>query len=968
MTINTDLATAEGTIRRLVLRIDGLNYDFWQPHDIALPSSGWTRTALECFLPPDQEFTMGLDFKSMKSDPSRMSFELGDLPDPNDATKLLFAQIFAPGRWNSSSAKDTIAVRKAATEKQIDADATSLYGKYASGWDASGEAHIGRETFSYTGIGTTTETISGNSNTIYQFTGVTKGLYPCVGASNYGYTYPLADLDNVSADMADFNVISTVPYTMLGRRVALYVTTYDQSTGEWHTEAESLAYGPLWVGTINDAIVWDPAKFVYKLSCQHILAQAWDQEIARDLPTGEIRMINLSGDIGRNFGVREDSVTGAHGAIRSVTVAAPAVADGHPIAGYTADWLSAAQFFLSAFNTAGYVGQTASVKWSTSEFPPRLIVNAASTIAKVVIFPWDVVTTSVESRSHLMNVLGFPFDVPIEIPLDSGAGSVPTGTVYSAYHPLGTRSNGSNILIEHSAIPADQGDYSVNRTTIKAKVEGKTNAPYVVAISALATATNTLSTIAPKQRRHYQEPQFIGTVANDIFDISYSSGDRAISVSSIYKPEVKGQDYSPTPRGPFELLYFSLISSGTSTYQDGTYDVLNWRYGAAVQDDLVDQQSFLDADKIVLSSSSDLSDRGDLEFDKPTTWGKWAEAECKLFGVALVWSGGKITAKHVVSGQQSLWTQALSVSNKAAAVEHPSVTTSTGNAINSWKVRRPSIFDGKMEPLVTVNDRISQQQMQLTSAAKIDHPGLSRIISQDKMAVLLTQNFKAWMPLFRLPWQELEVTLAPTLVNLISVGDFVQYTNLLTHPNPYGDGSLSTTAFGLVKKVSHPYSGDKAFTGKATLLINSRYDPTRKVPWAASALIDKTATTGGWDSANYRLTLIALKYGAAGDSDDGAAFADGDLVKIIETAPADPTSPTEWGPIAVASAYETDGAQVLTLATITLTGYDTTGATEYAVITADYSDCTAAQILRNAHQAAPATHLLNSADPASIYG
>jgi hypothetical protein len=156
-------------------------------------------------------------------------------------------------------------------------------------------------------------------------------------------------------------------------------------------------------------------------------------------------------------------------------------------------------------------------------------------------------------------------------------------------------------------------------------------------------------------------------------------------------------------------------------------------------------------------------------------------------------------------------------------------------------------------------------------------------------------------------------------------------------------------------------------TGSVTLIICGQ-DETRMMPWCPGAVVDYGAASGGWDAGNSILTLLESEFTtAATEPVDGATFAAGDKLLIFERAPADPTSLTLTPAVLTGVGY-TALTRTLEISEGTITGFDTTGETEYALVFADYATAVAAQKTRGTWQAAQGTHLLNAADRAKAYG
>jgi hypothetical protein len=81
---------------------------------------------------------------------------------------------------------------------------------------------------------------------------------------------------------------------------------------------------------------------------------------------------------------------------------------------------------------------------------------------------------------------------------------------------------------------------------------------------------------------------------------------------------------------------------------------------------------------------------------------------------------------------------------------------------------------------------------------------------------------------------------------------------LINHPyllDPFGTGEMGLLAYGIVMSSSWDF---QTLVGQATVLIDDV--AMRDHPWGPSALTDITETNGGYDAANYRLTLVESHY------------------------------------------------------------------------------------------------------------
>jgi hypothetical protein len=271
----------------------------------------------------------------------------------------------------------------------------------------------------------------------------------------------------------------------------------------------------------------------------------------------------------------------------------------------------------------------------------------------------------------------------------------------------------------------------------------------------------------------------------------------------------------------------------------------------------------------------------------------------------------------------------------------------------SWDYTTRKYWD-----LITVEDVNSIAGIQDTRTVKLKHPGIRTDGSTPPLRQLL-RSVMAGRSEKALPWWTTSVSLASWLFRRVAVGDIVRFAST-TIPDPYGSGERDCDCLGIVIDLTWNY---RARSGRASLLLYSRFSADSVAPWAASALVDKSAANGGWDAANRRLTLLPLAFGQVGDQDDGARFAAGDYVYLIERAAADSTAPTVLGgPVQVNKAYEADGANLLTLdPAAVFAAWDADK--EWFVVPADYDEVATAQKTTNAYQADATTRLIDGDAP-----
>lgn len=928
MTVTTDIATATGVHRRLFIKIDGLPDILWQRGNQALPS--WAGRTHRTCLSVRSEFSSDLDLGEMKAGISAMEFELDDIEASSGVS--YFGQLFAPARWSAAGNDHARVLLGTAPETYLNANATTIPLVNSTVLGATGTGYIGQETISWTG------------NAANILTGVSKGLYPCVGTT-YGYTYKRPELATKGASMH----VGEVPYSWLGRRVALYVHTYDKASGAWHAEAQSVL---LWVGRISDEIRQEGSTGRWVLSCVSILDDL-DVKIAADLPESRLNGINLQGEKGRTF-----QVSWYLGGSSSAIVT---VAKGHYTGASLAKELTNELF--GALPTAE-LNIEVEVNEKTGKSGIHLYSHLAADSVTVVIHSINA------EFCHAWAALGFIEDSSGVIYSGTSpntvAGVYKLSTYYEDWHPLSLDCNGGYLyVVDEEELWADQGDNASSRAFVKIEdatidLHRKKEGTYLASYSAL-DAVNTRLELAAHVDGSYGGNAYVAHKADD--------QGQAAMVKQIYIPQWK-HSTTGAIRGPFELLLYTLLSSGTSSYNDATYDDLPLALSVGMQSDLVDTASFLAASKAVVTSA--LAHRTAYVIDEPISWSELAKREAQLFGYTPVWRRGKISMVQVLDPDVAGWDLTLDEGNNLenpGEPEWPTMKMSVDTVVNQYNCKfQYDNTTGKYGPPIVITDVDSVQGLRITKAVTVEHPGVYSGLKSSDLRKILPAEFTGRG--LRFPSPIMSRSLAPTLVNKIYTGDVVKLvSNRIMDPG--GSGAMSTNVLALALGMRWNFAIDEDDdairpAGTCTLMLLSQWSSFGD-PWAPAALVDKSAANGGLDVANDRLTLVALQWGAAGDTDDGAAFEDTDEVLIIERAPSDPTAPDIYGPFAVEEPYETDGANILTLeAAAAWAGWDATK--EHIVVAADYGSATTDQKTRGTWQAAEGTMLLGGSDKAQRYG
>lgn len=957
-TTATLAARRAGVHRRLYLRISGVNKYLWQAGSSTPPDTGTTPAygldSLVCLHAPT-EYSHNLDLAEMKSEIGSISFVLDNIRDPAAPTTFYFAKLFAPGLWEDGTFT-YLADNTGTAYGTLAAGAATIAVKSTTGFDASGTAYIGQERFSYSGVTSTS------------FTGCSRGLYPAFGVST-GHWAPTYTKPPKSTSEQASPPVTSQPYSMLGRYVGLYLACVDPDNGSWTTESDNIL---LWAGYISQSISFDPKSAAWTLTCEPIHKKL-ENKICQNLAGGTyVNGINLRGPKGLRFLLHTDWKTTSGGVATFF--------DNYRTYDFPADWYPGVGEVVDAFNemviTTGPSAESGdtfptTLSWEVAQSSDGYVCVKAykSNLEQVEMWITPLSSdTSAAVQCHVLQAMGLSsedgrtrFLITDENFKDDDSVGVTSFVVgqqqwAEAYHPLDRQCNGSRLYAsaDASLFWTDQGDYGSARAALyfdEAKLD-----PYWeeegYAVSYYSLRPNT-ATASSRYFTLVAEPVDMPTKHVDGYVVARYDED-GVELKQAYVP--CAGDSSGTLRGPFELLLYSLLSTGTSAYNDATYDKCPVDLSVSIPASLVDATSFTDADTVALSTG--LGRRDAYLISESESWFELLNRECKLFGFVLVWNHQKLTLQSALGWTQPITT--LDEPNSGQLHEFPASTCSSDTVINSYELTFWEPYEQKERASITITDINSALCLGETKQVELTHPGVTKGIKGKAGAKALAEAFvrdnyfALWVP-----WQTLEITIAPYLLNTVSCGDCITYTSTCV-PDPWGDGTLTTSAAARIISLSWDYED---WIGKATIIIYQKGIQ----PWAPSALVDISAANGGWDSVNKRLTLIAKQFGNSGDSKDGATIASGYKIRIAERCPTNyQTGYLAWA-AEVASAFETDGTNLLTL-TGALAAWD--NAKEYLVTFDDYATAAtvSAEELVGTWQADTTTLKLNTSTKAKKYG
>lgn len=895
MTVATELAKSHGSIPVLYLAIDGLEPYLFQRSEYGVPS--WSRSTKVCLIPPEER-SMGLDLAEMKAELSAMTIGLLDIKE-SDGTSY-FGKLFSTGRW---ATEPHARVTEGATYGvQIDANAVTIPIKSNADIPSSGTGYIGHETINWS---------SANTESLI---GVQKGLYSSVDVSSpWGKSYARPPVGGIGYSYH----VGTVPFSFVGRRVALYLTAYDLAIGGYRGANESVL---VWCGRIDEQITQNGRTGAWELTCKSIL-QELDRNIPIEFPYTNLRNINLKGTKGRTFKIFFHIGNPYPEIIGNIVIPAgeytpkELVSEINRIIFYDDVWvLSSGSVPFSLYKSASYNNTFTMLEIDNPTHGGfgkcAWFAQTGNSIAQAGVF--IIQLGSYYETCHALGALGFDSRGKITIAADSlvsGAGTVYTGYLvaeekyFKSYHPLHQEYNGSYLVCDEPLrMWSDQGDDSAI-TQAAVVVEGAQYAPYAKNLT-----VSEGNYFARYNARGSAGTYLLSLIADPIPPISEDGyvgaqyGEDPVIVTQCYLPAYEQNNKSK--KGPFELLLTPLLSTGTPGY-NGAYDRGPLDLGLGVQQELVDVQSFLRADKIVMSNM--LAYRKMYPITEPESYIELLTRECKLFGYALVWRDGRLSLRPIIQPDAETYTVTLSDSTAIKPDEFPSPTQSTGTVVNQYKLELDyNMQTGKWGAPYIITDVDSVIGTTVTKQASVKTTGI--YIKGMKTAAIKAALEALLIGRFiRYPLPTVDVTLAPNLVNKVFVGDVVKFTSTRIQ-DPFGTGTRVVSSYALIVNATWNY---KTHAGTAKLLV---LDWPVANAWSPAAVVDQDAagSDAGYVAASNAIILDAHTWSNSAHPEDGTAVGvAGWKVVVLDRCPADPSSQTIHGPFTVLSYHASNHAMHL---------------------------------------------------------
>jgi hypothetical protein len=954
MTVTSDLKSATRSHVVGYIAIEGVNFFFFEYSDKGAPGTGdgWSREPKVCLNPP-REYSNAIDVGTASPQVSAMTFGLEDVKD-SDGTSF-FGKLFATGRWTFNPHARTAYGN--GLQDQIDANAEYIPLKALGALSANSNGFITRESINW-----------GDTNT-NGLLNVGKGLWPSVNPSGtYGYTYSTPP----DGEPGTPPHVGSVGFAMNGRRVAYYITTWDAATGAFNSESQSRL---VWTGRISNEIQYaGEDDGTWKVACLSITDELESGKIPSALSISHLQKLNCQGPRGLSFKIDYYDSNGALRVKKTITINAGA---------YTAKELviEINNHMPVSYTSGGWVDVSVPSNY------PIIFVSTNIDKTKHSFFGITghnegagkfVITPVVNGETcHCLGALGFDSRTALTVDASKkdangihyrGEAAAPNKT-FDAYHPLSQAYNGAKLYVEDADVFwKDQGDANTAQACVRiddailspfGNLSDKEGGYFARYSSRVLTKT----VVASNYLVLTTDPQSI--ISADGY-VGQKTGAEKAEVKQIYiphyRPNVNG---TGTPRGPFELLLYPLLSSGTKGYNHAKYDKCPVDLSMAIQSELVDVQSFLQADKFAMGGTSGLGNRKLYIIDKPTTWMELIRRECKLFGYILVWRDGKLAVKSIMhTAGVDTWTNTLDDGTMADPLETPSVSISSGTVVNQYKCKmKYDARQDKFGALIIVTD-VDSKLSQGTKEISIEHPGIDFGTNQkiNAQKVLESNLLERWI---RFPLPVITRSLAPSYVDRVFPADIVKYISSLI-PDPHGSGTRTTDCLATVLSSTWDYGSG---IGQVMLILHDRKLASA---WSPAALVDRTAAGGGFDNAADQVKLVDYTFATNSSLfHDGNAVAEesGWAVKIIERAAADPTNPTTFGPFNTGAAYYSANKYIQLPSGTDMNGWDISGNTEYVVTFSRYQSINQSQFNegKGTWQADKDSELIASTKIAQVY-
>ncbi len=865
----TTLLASERAELAWVVEIEGYDQAFTTTSDTSGIATAWTTwTQFSAGLEPPSAVTRTIDLMAFRPQPVNVTLRIADL----DGTLVaLFAD------------DDTSAVTTVLTA-DADRDDASLTVKDSTG--LTSPLYMGHERIT-----------SGDSPPV---TNCTRGTFPFGGKTTWGHTHRVSTNGQLLGPE-----VSTKPRVWSGRGVMIYLTAKDPDTGAWVAKANALT----WFAGYIHGWTWSGEDRRWSIDVVSI-EKRFDSALLRDQFTAVVDGFDIGATV---FTVQQMGPAVADNRGTTFTVAA-----GH----YTLDeLLKSINDGLETERAAGRLTWFCSMALVSVSAGPR--IRTTITIPASLTDGGDYRGTIKVDRSDIQDILGARWAgsrVAIVTGVASGT-ALQSFTADGGQTPIRARWNLSSATLTVGQITGTW----VNQQTDDGVGGGFSGFEGLIQVGDSSSlwivswdGTNTFTRIA----------RFDVDGMGDVLDKG-APEDESHAAYVGDKNEVRVRQAWVVEGRVSQHLNRMLLSTGTSGYNDATYDKWPSTVGLGIPSTLVDSVSIEALDSVLGAAGNQR-----MVVLEPCPAANHINSFCASCGFALVWKNGKLRARIVTTpgALPAEWT--LDETNKG---NRHAVETDDGGSliINRFTLkynRRPVADEYQTEDvydnLPSQHELDDVREMEYEARNLYDTDGSQVAAWRQNVAAPLAAYFGRAIRRHRRSGSRVLLGIAP--------GDIVSWSDD-DAPNH------RTAAYG--------QSGAKAWVTSVSFDPETcEHDLTLVTPsgkfgaMSPVGLFDYSRGDAGWDSGNLTVYLRAHEFSLSTESVDAAAFSSwvwadtSALFRVVEVDPATPGGAQVWGSKAIVSVDAATNSLVLNGA---LAGFSTSK--RYYIEFEDYATVTAGQ-------------------------
>lgn len=840
-----------------------------------------------------------------------------------------------------------------------DRDDETLNVKSTTGFTSSGTVYLGAEAIKYTGTTATT------------FTGCTRGYQCPFFCDSTGTGTRFANHHRWGVDTRYIQaqpVVTQVPRVWIGRRVALYLHTWDGSAMNTLSAAQ-LVYAGRIVGIADD-----PGTFTTVLDVEH-MAKEWEEGvIGKDIFQAEIpqgmwiaagrRFEFADGKSGTNLDA-DDLVVVSSGASTSFELNEGFYSLGE-LCEKINEWLAA------AFDAGQIHG---SYSWAS---PVSYRNDGLRTVCQWVVEDASTVPVHFTIRAPL-EVLAFLGIKDIE-PAQSGE--------------MGGKYSGVKYSNESNATAGDAVPYSsvIFRPAGPGRIGQEYGEELIYDLENIrGTFTDQRSLLPDSVRQNIPSDQVAGLFILDekaimagVYDSANQrfkncwlapyrrQSDDANDEALTYIGRRADEPQSPVSVrqifilvGTVDTIIKSLAYSTGASGFNGTYDTLGAGLGLGIPGSLLGPEF----DRSV-SNLPGADAPMAVVIEEPIRFSELMSADLLIRRAFIRWrdQGFEIGTWSTPSLAKSVAT--LTEGNKAEpsghVVDHRTASLETDMyQRTSVKIDYERDFasgrDGKYLKSVQIEDQGATDQTDGATGSRVMTLKMrntySDFASTGSAVEALIPGYMATMPMFSRPAHQVSRSIDLRYFEGIAVGDIVTYTDSYARDPLTGRRSTSSRP-AIVTRIWCDYGGPEPQGGEPRKMAGgielAFLDLHRGSGYSPSADVDDTATLGGF-SAGYNNTTKQLRckphafsqvisfptkrgYSVTiAEARDASHFEAGDEIVIVERDPADPTSPDTW----TRTVDSVSGDDITLTTTLSFPAWSSSK--RYRIISAPYTDAQATQ-------------------------